>query len=106
MKDTDTRQQAPLNEAQTLLKSWGVEPTAPADGERGARRGPLFSDYLTLAEMAHELGVSERTLTRWHSLRVGPPRTIIGRKILYHAPAARAWMAAQTEEVPQRGKAA
>lgn len=66
-------------------------------------RGPLFADYLTLAEMAHEIGVSERTLTRWHSLRVGPPRTVIGRKILYHAPAARAWMAAQQEEVAARG---
>lgn len=70
-------------------------------------RGPLFADYLTLAEMAHELDVSERTLARWHGLRIGPPRTVVGRKVLYHAPAARAWMAAQQEEVASRkGKAA
>lgn len=68
----------------------------------GHNGGPLFADYLTISEMAHEIGVSERTLARWHSLRIGPPRTVIGRKVLFHGPSARAWMAAQQEVVANR----
>lgn len=71
-----------------------------------SRVSTLFTDYLTQAAMAEAIGVSERTLTRWHSLRVGPPRTVIGRKILYHIPIARAWIAAQEEEIVHRGRGA
>ena len=74
--------------------------------DRVARASALFTDYLTQAEMAEAIGVSERTLTRWHNLRVGPPRTVIGRKILYHIPTARAWIAAQEEEIAHRGRGA
>ena len=53
------------------------------------------SHYLTPAEVADILGVSERTLNRWHSLRQGPPRCKIGRAVRYVASSVAAWMAAQ-----------
>ena len=88
-------------------------PDSPADhsgnltvGSRADRVNALFEDYLTLSEAAEAIGVSERTLTRWHHMRVGPPRTRVGRKVLYHIPAARAWIAAQEEEVAKRGRGA
>ena len=66
----------------------------------------LFADYLTLAEMAEAAGISERTLARWHNLRIGPPRTRVGRRIHYHIPTVRAWLAAQQEDVAKRGRSA
>jgi hypothetical protein len=56
-------------------------------------RDPLLADYLTKAELAAELGIHERTLDRWHTARTGPPRTVIGRDILYRRGAVLAWLA-------------
>jgi excisionase family DNA binding protein len=53
------------------------------------------SQYLTPAEVAEVLGVSERTLNRWHSMRQGPPRCKIGRAVRYVASSVANWMAAQ-----------
>jgi predicted DNA-binding transcriptional regulator AlpA len=40
--------------------------------------------YLTRAELAAELNLSERTLTRLEMAGQGPPRTVLGRRrILY-----------------------
>lgn len=49
---------------------------------------------LTAAEVAILLGVSERTLARWHALRVGPPRCKLGRKVMYRHCALEDWLAA------------
>jgi predicted DNA-binding transcriptional regulator AlpA len=59
------------------------------------REMPKTSDYLTPAEVAEILGVSERTLNRWHSLRQGPPRCKIGRAVRYLADSVAAWMTDQ-----------
>jgi hypothetical protein len=56
-------------------------------------RDPLLADYLTKAELAAELRIHERTLDRWHTARTGPPRTEIGRDILYRRGSVRAWLA-------------
>jgi excisionase family DNA binding protein len=53
------------------------------------------SQYLTTSEVAEILGVSERTLNRWHSLRQGPPRCKIGRAVRYLADSVASWMASQ-----------
>jgi hypothetical protein len=39
--------------------------------------------YLTSARLASVLGLTERTLSRWHTRRVGPPRIKIGRLVLF-----------------------
>lgn len=68
-------------------------------------QGSLLADFWTLVEMADEVGVSTRTLGRWHNMRIGPPRTLLGNRVLYHKQAARAWVLAQAEHVAIRGAA-
>jgi excisionase family DNA binding protein len=57
--------------------------------------------HLTPGEVARCLGVSRRTLSRWHALRVGPPRVSVGRTILYRKNAVEAWLVAN-ETQPTR----
>ena len=70
----------------------------------------VLSDYLTAAQAAAELRVSVRTLTRWNGLRVGPPRSFVGRKILYRIDALRSWLQRQEQTLViarrSRGKGA
>lgn len=47
---------------------------------------------LSQKETADLLGVSERTLARWHSLRKGPPRVSAGRRPLYRLQAVQKWL--------------
>ncbi|MFG6599098.1 MULTISPECIES: helix-turn-helix transcriptional regulator [unclassified Sulfitobacter] len=44
--------------------------------------------------VAELLGVSRRTLSRWHALRVGPARCKVGRTVLYRRDALEAWLEA------------
>ncbi len=52
----------------------------------------IFTEYLGPHCLAKNLGVSTRTLDRWHSLRIGPPRTVIGKTILYRREAVSEWL--------------
>jgi predicted DNA-binding transcriptional regulator AlpA len=54
--------------------------------------GTLLSQYLSPAQLAHQLGVCKRTLDRWHAARTGPPRVTIGRKPLYRREAVEQWL--------------
>lgn len=49
---------------------------------------------LTPTEVAELLGVSTRTLSRWHALRMGPPRSKVGRTVLYRKAAVDDWLKA------------
>ena len=44
------------------------------------------------ADAAKMLGISTRTLHRWHALRTGPPRCKIGRVVLYRKSAITDWL--------------
>lgn len=57
----------------------------------------LLADYWVQEELAAELNVSIRTLARWHSLRMGPPRTLLGKSVLYRKDSVRDWLLAQAE---------
>lgn len=61
---------------------------------------PILSQFLTKDELAAELGRNARTLDRWEVLGMGPPRTLVGRKILYRRKSVERWLAAQ--ENPDR----
>jgi len=54
----------------------------------------LTEHRLTPNEVAETLRVSERTLHRWHALRVGPARCKVGRRVLYRKSAIDAWLTA------------
>jgi hypothetical protein len=56
---------------------------------------PILEDFLTREELASELRRSPRTLDRWEVLGIGPPRTIIGRSVLYRRTSTQKWLAAQ-----------
>jgi phage terminase Nu1 subunit (DNA packaging protein) len=55
----------------------------------------ILSDFLTKRELAFELGRKMRTLDRWDTLGIGPPRTRVGRKVLYRRASVQRWLAAQ-----------
>lgn len=52
----------------------------------------VLAEYMTSDELASELGVCKRTLDRWHSRRIGPPRVTIGRKPLYRRGGVADWI--------------
>ena len=61
----------------------------------------LLAGYLTPRQLAKELGVSQRTLDRWHQFRHGPPRIALGRTRLYRLESVRTWLV-QCEQVEPR----
>ena len=61
----------------------------------------LLDGYMTPAEVAAQLGITPRTLERWHNQRVGPPRVRLGRKVLYRHQAVVEWIT-KNETVPAR----
>jgi hypothetical protein len=58
---------------------------------------PILAEFLTKEELAAELGRNPRTLDRWKVLGMGPPRTHVGRKILYRRGSVQKWLAAQEQ---------
>jgi excisionase family DNA binding protein len=58
---------------------------------------PILSEFLTTEELAAELGRNKRTLDRWSALGTGPPRTRVGRKVLYRRTSVQKWLAAQEQ---------
>ncbi len=64
-----------------------------------SNRNPI-TEYLTPAELAAFLGVSERTLSRWATNQSGPARTRVGRSLLYRRHTVLAWLESQEEQRP------
>jgi hypothetical protein len=56
---------------------------------------PILSEFLTREELAAELRRNPRTLDRWDVLRIGPPRTHVGRQVLYRRASVQKWLVAQ-----------
>jgi hypothetical protein len=56
---------------------------------------PILADFLTRSELAVQLDCNERTLDRWELLGTGPPRTYLGRAVLYRRSAVMEWIASQ-----------
>lgn len=60
-------------------------------------RDTAFADFIAPDALAAMLGVSERTLQRWHAARRGPTRCKVGKLIRYRIEAVRDWLAANEE---------
>ncbi len=65
----------------------------------------ILVGYLTPKDLAQALGVSERTIARWHHFREGPPRVEIGRKVYYRLESVSAWVASCERPEPRSGRA-
>ncbi len=64
-----------------------------SESQEADRLSSILAGYLTPKDLAQALGVSERTVARWHRLREGPPRVEIGRKVFYRLESVNAWIA-------------
>ena len=64
-----------------------------SESQETDRLSSILAGYLTPKALAQELGVSERTIARWHHFREGPPRVEIGRKVFYRLESVAAWIA-------------
>jgi hypothetical protein len=62
---------------------------------------PILAEYLTREELASELRRTPRTLDRWEVLGMGPPRTLVGRQVLYRRSSLLKWLAAQEQRSKQ-----
>ncbi len=63
----------------------------------------ILDGYLHSEALAAQLGIGLRTLYRWQARGIGPPKTKIGGKVLYHAEAVRRWLKAN-ESGPVRDR--
>jgi len=59
---------------------------------------PILAEFMTIEELAAELGRNKRTLDRWDALGIGPPRTRVGRTVLYRRSSVQKWLAAQEHQ--------
>jgi hypothetical protein len=74
---------------------------SPETGISRPERAGVLDAYLTAADLASELGVSERSIARWRALRTGPAWTAVGKRILYRRSAVAAWLKSR-EQKPAR----
>lgn len=65
-----------------------LTPPNPAD---------LLRDFVTEPELAKALQITRRTLIRWYQERSGPPRTRVGKRILYRRAAVIEWLRAHEQ---------
>ena len=59
----------------------------------------LLGGYDTEVDCARGINKSPRTLSRSHRLGIGPPRTLVGKTIMYRRAAVAAWLLEQEREV-------
>lgn len=57
----------------------------------------LSDTFLSKEQVAEMLHVNVATLWRWAQLKTGPPRLVIGRKVLYSRAAVEMYMAHEQE---------
>jgi DNA-binding transcriptional MerR regulator len=69
--------------------------------ELGRETTALLSDFFSDAQLAAEIGVHPRTLRKWDERGEGPPKTVIGRKVLYRRQSVIEWLASREQ---RRGK--
>ncbi len=60
---------------------------------------PILSEFLTKDELAEQLQRNPRTLDRWAVLGIGPPRTQVGRTVLYRRASVQKWLFSREQVV-------
>jgi DNA-binding transcriptional MerR regulator len=62
----------------------------------------LLIGLLKPEQLAEQLNVTTRTLQRWETERIGPPRVVVGRQIFYRIASVDAWLISREQ---RRGRA-
>lgn len=60
--------------------------------------GGVLANYLTRDQLAAELGVTTRTISRWRWERKGPPAHRIAGRVMFKRPDVEAWLEQQRED--------
>jgi hypothetical protein len=79
----------------TIMRTAVAENPAPLTNE-------ILASYLTREELAKVLRRDVRTIDRWHARRIGPPRTVIARMVLYSKQSVVKWLASHEGTEPQK----
>ena len=66
--------------------------------------GSLLGGWISRADLAQQLQVTEGTLRRWEAQRWGPPCIRAGRKIYYRRSAVLEWMEEREAAGQRRGR--
>lgn len=53
----------------------------------------ILDGYISERQLAEQIGRTVRTVRRWAALREGPPRTRVGKQVLYRLESVREWLA-------------
>ncbi len=77
----------------------GEEATGDSPWAKQPPHAQFLGGYVTEEQCAEELGISRRTLQRWHRLREGPARTYVGKRIRYRRDAVTAWLLSREQAV-------
>jgi predicted DNA-binding transcriptional regulator AlpA len=62
------------------------------DISRNAFAEEMHAEYLDKTALCAGLGISTRTLDRMEVARTGPPKTKIGKRVLYRKDSVRVWL--------------
>lgn len=79
------------NKSVVKLHNLAVESKDP--GTHSCQSG-FLAGFLTPSQLAQQFGISTRTLQRWEALRIGPPRIVVQRKVLYSTQSFLSWLSA------------
>ena len=63
----------------------------------------VLEGFITKEELAAQLGRSTRTIDRWHSRRIGPPRVTIGNLVLFEREGVMQWLKQAAKTSRRRG---
>jgi predicted DNA-binding transcriptional regulator AlpA len=57
----------------------------------------ILDGYLTKRDLARELHRNQRTVDRWHTQRIGPPRITVGNLVLFRREAVNEWLCSREQ---------
>jgi hypothetical protein len=72
--------------------------------DRTAFADELQAEYVDKAMLCVALRISTRTLDRLEVARIGPPKTKIGKRVLYRKDSVRAWLASHEQGQPRTAR--
>lgn len=66
------------------------------------RQIPVLEGYLRPADLAKEIGISVRTVSRWQVRRIGPPRVVVGKQVFYKLASVLSWLESREQRQGNR----